>query len=66
MAAAQVGSRVVVALAFAVTLLLAVLVSDVARRSVLSTAVLFLLAGIVTNLWCLIWGSASQTRQSAS
>ncbi len=37
----------VVVLAFAVTLLLAVLVSALAHRSVLSTAVLFLLAGLV-------------------
>ncbi|HEY7216386.1 MAG TPA: sodium:proton antiporter, partial [Thermoanaerobaculia bacterium] len=34
-------------LAFAVTLLIAVLLSSLAQRSVLSTAVLFLLAGCV-------------------
>ena len=37
----------IVLLAFAVTLLLAVLISDVADRTVLSTAVLFLAAGFV-------------------
>ncbi|MGE0683487.1 MAG: cation:proton antiporter [Candidatus Binatia bacterium] len=36
-------------LAFAVTLLLAVLISDLAHRSVLSTAVLFLLAGFLAG-----------------
>ncbi|MGI9121158.1 MAG: hypothetical protein ACR2G7_13740 [Acidimicrobiales bacterium] len=36
-----------VLLAFAVTLLVAVLISERAERSVLSTAVLFLVAGIV-------------------
>ncbi len=35
--------------AFAVTLLIAVLVSDLAERSILSTAVLFLVAGFVTG-----------------
>ncbi len=38
---------VTLALAFAVTLLAAVLVSDLAQRTILSTAVLFLLAGIL-------------------
>jgi NhaP-type Na+/H+ or K+/H+ antiporter len=36
-------------LAFAVTLLVAVLVSDLAHRSILSTSVLFLVAGFVTG-----------------
>ena len=36
-------------LAFAVTLLLAVLISELAHRSVLSTSVLFLLAGVVVG-----------------
>jgi NhaP-type Na+/H+ or K+/H+ antiporter len=36
---------------FAVTLFLAVLVSELARRSILSTAVLFLVAGMLTELY---------------
>ena len=39
----------IVVLVFAITLLAAVLVSDLAERSILSTAVLFLLAGFVAG-----------------
>lgn len=46
---------------FAITLFVAVLISGLARRSILSTAVLFLVAGFAASPWMFNEGRAAQT-----